>query len=151
MPRSVRLAIVAACCLGLVNLVHAGLALAELARDDVPRVGSALLLLIWPVLAIWIARGLMKRDSRTRTLAFRIALAGAVIIGMETLVLGIVATFIEGRDVGVLTARVLIERVGPFVALAWSLSRPSAKAWVSTPPTRDGFNRPYSPVVQGPE
>lgn len=134
MPPSVRLAIVAAGCLGLVNLVRAGLAFAESARNDVLRVGSAVLLLIWPVLAIWITRGLVMRDSRTRTLAFGIALAGAVVIGVETLVLAIVATFIEDRDVGVLTARVFVLRVGPLVALAWSLSRASARAWFSPPP-----------------
>lgn len=134
MPRSVRIAIAFACWLGLAGLVFAGRALADVPRHGLRRAGFAALHVIWPLLAIWITRGLVRRDARTRTLALGIAIAGALLIGAQTLYLATVATFVEGRDVGSLTATFLGAVVGPFVALAWSLSRPSAKAWCARPP-----------------
>jgi hypothetical protein len=132
MPRSLRVAIVSACCLGFMGLVLAGQALADgCGRSGISRAGSAIPLLLWPVLAIWIARGLIRRDPRVRALAFGVALAGTIAIGVVTLILAIKATFIEGRNVVVLTTTFLIGCVGPFVGLVWSLSRPSAKAWFS--------------------
>ncbi len=140
MPRSVRLAIAASSLLVLVGLLSTAIVVSDVADHDAAiRWLSAALgtregvlrLLFTPLYlsAAVVVRAALRRDERTRETAFQVALFAAVLLGFVALGMSIVASLARRVDGGdALTLLVF----GLASLLAWSLSRPSAKAWFET-------------------
>lgn len=134
MPRSVRVAIVAACVVALLGVASiVGWAVALVTGDAVSAaLGTrAFGPLVSPMLAgaIIVPKAALERDDRLRELSFQLALFTAILVGL--LALGeLVAALIRGADANVVVSWSVFVLA---VVLASSLTRPSAKAWFRSP------------------
>ncbi len=135
MPRSVRVAVATACVVALLCVASIVIWAADLVtRDSVTAaLGTrAFGSLVSPLfmMAATVPMAAVRRDGRLRELSFHFALFAAMLLGFAALATLVVA-FIRGVDANfVVSWGVFI----PAVVLASSLSRPSAKAWFSSPP-----------------
>jgi hypothetical protein len=140
MPRSLRLAVATACVLACLGAVSAAAWIADasgggrgtrwlataLRVDEgaVRRAASPLYLAAIAVVPI-----VLRRDARKATIAFQLALLATITLGVMALGLaggGEQALRLDAGRAGMLLA------VGLFGLLAWSLSRPSARAWLES-------------------
>jgi hypothetical protein len=134
MPRSVRVAVVTACVVALLGIASIVVWAVDLLTDD--SITSALGTrafgsLISPlfVLAAIVPKAALKRDERLRELSFQFALLAAMLLGFVALV-ALVAAFMRGVNANSVVSWSVFALA---VVLASSLSRPSAKAWFSSP------------------
>ncbi len=142
MPRSLLVAIVAVSFLGLLSLAVVPVGVPGLAgRTGLDLVSQAVWVIptvIWPIVAIFTVRGLVRRSARTRQMAFAVSLVTSLILAFIALMVTVIllAPTRPGRVDFVETMSMMLLVGAPFVAIAWSLSRPSAKAWFSSSPPR---------------
>lgn len=134
--------IAASCVLSLLGLVSIAIWTIDLLSDDSASrwVGAALGVgygslrsLFTPLytLALIILPAALRRDARRRELAFQFALLTALLLGFMALFVSVLAVVQHRIDAGFAGSVVAF---GLAVVLAWSLSRPSAKAWFRPPP-----------------
>jgi hypothetical protein len=133
MPRSVRIALACSIAVGLLGLVGSALLVADLVASLY--LGRAPLRATWAfspqlVVALAFPPILRRRDTRNRELSFQVGLLAAMGLGFLELFL-LVTAVLRGFD-----ARTVVMSLtfGLVVAFAWSLSRPSAKAWFAVKP-----------------
>lgn len=139
MPGSLRLAIATACVLAFVGAVSAATWIADAGADGratrwlatalridegaFRRAASPLYLAAIAVVPI-----VRRRDGRKATIAFQLALLATITLGV--MALGLAGDGQAGRvDAG---RAGMLAAAGLFGLLAWSLSRPSAKAWFAS-------------------
>lgn len=134
MPRSVRVAVVTAYVIAFLGIASIVIWVVDLFTGGAAThaVGTrAFGSLISPLygMAFMVPLAAARRDGRVRELAFQFALLGAMLLGFIAL-LALVMAFMRGVDANVVAS------LGVFalaVLLASSLSRPSAKAWFTSP------------------
>lgn len=135
MPRSVRVAVATACVvatLGAFSLVVLAIDLLTDHSASAALGTRAFGSFVNPLLAmaINVPRAAVKRDERLRELSFHFALLMAMLLGFVAL-FTLVPAFMGGGDADlVLSWSVFLLAV----VLAWSLSRPTAKAWFTSAP-----------------
>ncbi len=128
MPRSVRVAVVVACVVALLGVTSIVIWAADLVTGD--SASAALGTRFSLVGPLFIVAGAVpvaaaRRDGRVRELAFQFALLQAILLGLIAPFAAVVA-FVRGLEPDLILSLVVF---GLAVALAASLSRPSAKAW----------------------
>lgn len=139
MPRTVQLAVVVLGTFGLLGLAAAAhYVLEAVVRSGLPSIGQGYWI-VWvtygAVSALMTARGLVRRRAQARAVALWSGLALACVFG----ILGTTFAVILLANAGVPSVT-LVEPAMNFVAaglsaaIAWSLSRHSAKAWFASPP-----------------
>jgi hypothetical protein len=142
MPGCVRIAVVTSLLLFLLGAASIPIFIADIVSDGSGtrwvshafrvREGS-LRFLFHPMYApaIGVIRAAVRRDGRVRELAFQFALLLALLLGFFALGASVLAA-IQHRMDAVFAAPIVM--FGVMATLAWSLSRPSAKAWFAPPP-----------------
>jgi hypothetical protein len=141
MPRSVRIAVVTSCVLGLLGILSIAVWAIDIFADDFAtewlsaagRGGGSLRFLITPLfgVALLVPGMVRRRDAPGRELAHQLALLVALLLGLPALLVSGVAAFTRHLDAGVAG---VLGAFGLAVALAWSLSRPSAREWFAENP-----------------
>ncbi len=141
MPRSVRIAVVTSCVLGLLGVLSIAIWTLDIFADDVAtrwlsaagRGGGSLRFLFSPLfgMALVVPGMARRRDAPGRELACQLALLVALLLGFPALLASGFAAATRHVDAGVAG---MLGAFGLAVALAWSLSRPSARAWFGTGP-----------------
>jgi hypothetical protein len=136
MPRSVRVAIATSWALGLLGLLSVAVWTVDLLAGDLAtrwlsaagRGGGSLRFLFSPLfgMALLVPGIVRRRDVPGRQLAFQLALLVSILLGFPALLASALAAITRHLDAG---AAGLLGAFGLAVALAWSLSRPSARAW----------------------
>lgn len=136
MPRSVRIAIVASCVLGALGVLSIAVWTIDLLDDDVAtrwlsaagRGGGSLRFLFTPLfgVALLVPGMVRRRDAPGRELAFQLAMLVSLLLGLPALLASVVAALMRRVDAGVAG---MLAAFGLAAVLAWSLSRPSARAW----------------------
>jgi hypothetical protein len=134
MPRSVRVAIAAACVVALLGVASVVVWAVDLLTDDsvTAALGTrAFGSLFSPlfVLAAIVPRAVVKRDDRLRELSFHFALLAAMLLGFIAL-FALVAAFTRGVNANFVVSWSVFALAA---VLTWSLSRPSAKRWFRSP------------------
>jgi hypothetical protein len=142
MPRSVRVAVVTSCALGVLGVLSIAVWTIDIFADDVAtrwlsaagRGGGSLRFLFTPLfgVALLVPRMVRRRDAPGRELAHQLALLVSLLLGFPALLASAVAALTRRLDAGVAG---MIAVFWLAVLLAWSLSRPSARAWFAA--TRD--------------
>ncbi len=135
MPRTVLLSLVLVVSLGVIAAGALPFAASELAgRTGFSLASQAITvaaLAFFAASTAWTARGLARREERARRAAFAVALTTALLFGGFALPMGVIAAVQAHaglRDALIVVAASLVAIATP-AAVAWLLSRPSAKAW----------------------
>ncbi len=150
MPRSVRIAIVTSCVFAVLGVLSVPVWTIDVLRDSAATwwlsgalgVRDVRLLLFNPMYAqaFVVVLASVRRDARTRELAFQLALLGALLLGFVAAAVSIAAA-VQRRFDAEFTGTLGI--FGSASLLAWALSRPSAKAWFAA---GTGDDRKVSPA-----
>ncbi len=124
MPRAVVVALVAAAFLALLGVADVAV---RLAVSLPPPFRIPLGIGVWWILgAAYLSIGVRRRDARVRLPVFWVALGAAVLFGTVAAPLMLVLGVLERS---VMPFGVALVLVVPHAAIAYALSRPSAKAW----------------------
>ncbi|BDG01551.1 hypothetical protein [Anaeromyxobacter oryzae] len=139
MPRSILVAIIAASLVGLLGLAAFAHSVAGLTDhtgvDLFAQVVTVISLALCPAFAMFTVRGLLRRGARTRYVAFAVSFATSLVFALILLVALITLAAARPGPVDfIVPVAVVILNGAPVVAVAWSLSRPSAKTWVTSSP-----------------
>ncbi len=142
-PRTVRVAVATSCVIALLGVVSIAVSIGDLLSGGSVRPWLGVRntgLLLSPLYASALALPLaaVRRDGRVRELSFHLALFAALLVGLVALFTLVLAALMGRVDARVGEAFFVFALA---VVVAWSLSRPSAKAWFTSPPTRSGDAR----------
>lgn len=139
MPRTVQLALVVVGIYGVLGLAALAHAVLELAGGSslapFEQVFSIVSLTSGAVLVLMTARGLVRRREQARMVAFICGFALAIMFGIMGMTFAVIlVSKASAPSVTLIEPAMTCVAAGLGAVSAWSLSRPSAKAWFASAP-----------------